>query len=122
MNYQKDVSEFMILGEQKVSPVLNLKNDQTQLYMNLIEEEFNETLNAFIEDDLVEVADGLADMVWVIMGMCNSAGIDFDKIWKEVKISNMSKFVEGKFIKNDAGKITKPKTYFKPDIKKALGL
>ena len=41
MNYQKDVSEFMILGEQKVSPVLNLKNDQTQLYMNLIEEEFN---------------------------------------------------------------------------------
>ncbi len=122
MNYQKDVSEFMILGEQKVSPVLNLKNDQTQLYMNLIEEEFNETLNAFIEDDLVEVADGLADMVWVIMGMCNSAGIDFDKIWKEVKSSNMSKFVEGKFIKSDAGKIMKPKTYFKPDIKKALGL
>ena len=122
MNYQKDVSEFMILGEQKVSPVLNLKNDQTQLYMNLIEEEFNEPLNAFIEDDLVEVADGLADMVWVIMGMCNSAGIDFDKIWKEVKSSNMSKFVEGKFIKNDAGKIMKPETYFKPDIKKALGL
>ena len=122
MNYQKDVSEFMILGKQKVSPVLNLKNDQTQLYMNLIEEEFNETLNAFIEDDLVEVADGLADMVWVIMGMCNSAGIDFDKIWKEVKSSNMSKFVEGKFIKNDAGKIMKPETYFKPDIKKALGL
>lgn len=122
MNYQKDVSEFMILGEQKVSPVLNLKNDQTQLYMNLIEEEFNETLNAFIEDDLVEVADGLADMVWVIMGMCNSAGIDFDKIWKEVKSSNMSKFVEGKFIKNDAGKIMKPETYFKPNIKKALGL
>ena len=122
MNYQKDVSEFMILGEQKVSPVLNLKNDQTQLYMNLIEEEFNETLNAFIEDDLVEVADGLADMVWVIMGMCNSAGIDFDKIWKEVKSSNMSKFVDGKFIKNDAGKIMKPETYFKPDIKKALGL
>ena len=122
MNYQKDVSEFMILGEQKVSPVLNLKNDQTQLYMNLIEEEFNETLNAFIENDLIEVADGLADMVWVIMGMCNSAGIDFDKIWKEVKSSNMSKFVEGKFIKNDAGKIMKPETYFKPDIKKALGL
>ena len=122
MNYQKDVSEFMILGEQKVSPVLNLKNDQTQLYMNLIEEEFNETLNAFIENDLIEVADGLADMVWVIMGMCNSAGIDFDKVWKEVKSSNMSKFVEGKFIKNDAGKIMKPETYFKPDIKKALGL
>ena len=75
--------------------------------MNLIKEEFEETEKAFDEEDLVEVADGLADMVWVIMGMCNSAGIDFDKIWQEVKSSNMSKFVDGKFIKNDAGKIMK---------------
>ena len=122
MNYQKDVSNFMILGEQNIASDLNLKNEQTQLYMNLIKEEFEETAKAFDEEDLVEVADGLADMVWVIMGMCNSVGIDFDKIWEEVKSSNMSKFVDGKSIKNDAGKIMKPKTYFKPNIKKALGL
>jgi predicted HAD superfamily Cof-like phosphohydrolase len=122
MNYQKDVSNFMILGEQKIASNLNLKNEQTQLYMNLIKEEFEETAKAFDEEDLVEVADGLADMVWVIMGMCNSVGIDFDKIWTEVKSSNMSKLVDGKFIKNDAGKIMKPETYFKPNIKKALGL
>ena len=122
MNYQKDVSNFMILGEQKIASDLNLKNEQTQLYMNLIKEEFEETAKAFEDEDLVEVADGLADMVWVIMGMCNSVGIDFDKIWEEVKSSNMSKFVDGKFIKNGAGKIMKPETYFKPNIKKALGL
>jgi len=121
MNYQKDVSDFMILGEQKISSDLNLKNEQAQLYMNLIKEEFEETTKAFYDKDLVEVADGLADMVWVIMGMCNSVGIDFDKVWKEVKSSNMSKFVDGKFIKNEAGKIMKPETYFKPNIKKALG-
>jgi predicted HAD superfamily Cof-like phosphohydrolase len=121
MNYQKDVSDFMILGEQKISSDLNLKNEQAQLYMNLIKEEFEETTKAFYDEDLVEVADGLADMVWVIMGMCNSVGIDFDKVWKEVKSSNMSKFVDGKSIKNDAGKIMKPETYFKPNIKKALG-
>ena len=112
----------MNLGEQKISSNLTLKNDQVKLYMNLIKEEFEETLKAFNEDDLVELADGLADMVWVIMGMCNSVGIDFDKIWEEVKSSNMSKFVDGKFIKNDAGKIMKPETYFKPNIKKALGI
>ena len=112
----------MILGEQKIASDLNLKNEQTQLYMNLIKEEFEETAKAFEEEDLVEVADGLADMVWVIMGMCNSVGIDFDRIWEEVKSSNMSKFVDGKFIKNDAGKIMKPETYFKPTFKKALGL
>lgn len=121
MNYQKDVSDFMILGEQKISSDLNLKNEQALLYMNLIKEEFEETTKAFYDKDLVEVADGLADMVWVIMGMCNSVGIDFDKVWKEVKSSNMSKFVDGKSIKNDAGKIMKPETYFKPNIKKALG-
>jgi len=121
MNYQKDVSDFMILGEQKISSDLNLKNEQALLYMNLIKEEFEETTKAFYDEDLVEVADGLADMVWVIMGMCNSVGIDFDKVWKEVKSSNMSKFVDGKSIKNDAGKIMKPENYFKPNIKKALG-
>ena len=34
----------------------------------------------------------------------------------------MSKFVEGKAIKNEYGKIMKPDTYFKPNIEKALGL
>tara|TARA_Y100000816_G_scaffold284194_1_gene262009 strand:- start:3078 stop:3446 length:369 start_codon:yes stop_codon:yes gene_type:complete len=122
MNYQEDVSKFMLSGDQRISSDLNLKNDQTQLYMNLIKEEFEETTKAYNDEDPIELADGLADMVWVIMGMCNSAGINFDKVWEEVKNSNMSKFVDGKFIKNEAGKIMKPETYFKPNIKKALGL
>ena len=122
MSYQNDVANFMKAGEQPVRSGLSLEGDQATLYMNLISEEYQETLSAFKNNDVIEVADGLADMVWVIMGMCNSVGIDFDKIWEEVKSSNMSKFVDGKFIKNDAGKIMKPETYFKPNIKKALGL
>ena len=122
MNYQEDVSKFMLSGDHRIASDLNLKNDQTQLYMNLIKEEFEETTKAYNDEDPIELADGLADMVWVIMGMCNSAGINFDKVWEEVKNSNMSKFVDGKFIKNEAGKIMKPETYFKPNIKKALGL
>ena len=122
MSYQNDVADFMKAGEQPVRSELSLEGDQATLYMNLISEEYQETLSAFKNNDMIEVADGLADMVWVIMGMCNSVGINFDKIWEEVKGSNMSKFVDGKFIKNDAGKIMKPETYFKPNIKKALGL
>ena len=122
MSYQKDVEKFMLAGEQSITNIPELKNDQSQLYMNLITEEYKETLSAFRDNDMIEVADGLADMVWVIMGMCNSCGIDFDSVWKEVKESNMSKFVDGKSIKNAHGKIMKPDTYFKPNIKKALGL
>jgi len=122
MSYQKDVEDFMTAGDQPIKKELSLKGEQQNLYMNLITEEYRETIEAFDNDDLIEVADGLADMVWVIMGMCSSCGIDFNKVWEEVKASNMSKFVEGKAIKNEAGKIMKPETYFKPDLKKVLGI
>ena len=122
MSYQNDVALFMKSGEQGVRSELSLEGDQASLYMDLITEEYQETLSAFENSDLVEVADGLADMVWVIMGMCNSCGIDFDSVWQEVKASNMSKFPDGKAIKNEHGKIMKPDSYFKPNIKKVLGL
>ena len=121
MSYQNDVALFMKSGEQGVRSELSLKGDQASLYMDLITEEYQETLSAFENSDLIEVADGLADMVWVIMGMCNSCGIDFDSVWQEVKASNMSKFHDGKAIKNEHGKIMKPDSYFKPNIKKVLG-
>ena len=122
MSYQKDVAAFMTAGEQTISGRLSLEGDQANLYMNLISEEYQETLAAFKSNDMIEVADGLADMVWVIMGMCNSCGIDFDSVWQEVKASNMSKFPDGKAIKNEHGKIMKPESYFKPNIKKVLDL
>ena len=122
MSYQKDVENFMTAGEQPVKTELSLKGDQQTLYMSLITEEYKETIEAFENNDLIEVADGLADMVWVIMGMCSSCGIDFNKVWEEVRASNMSKFVDGRAIKNEAGKIMKPETYFKPNIKKVLGV
>ena len=122
MSYQNDVALFMKSGEQGVRSELSLEGDQASLYMDLITEEYQETLSAFENSDLIEVADGLADMVWVIMGMCNSTGINFNKVWTEVRASNMSKFVDGKFVKNESGKILKPEGYFKPNISKALGL
>ena len=122
MSYQKDVEDFMSAGDQPINKELSLQGDQQKLYMNLITEEYKETLEAFENNDLVEVADGLADMVWVIMGMCSSCGIEFNKVWEEGRSSNMSKFVDGKAVKNDAGKIMKPDTYFKPDLKKILGI
>ena len=121
MSYQNDVALFMKSGEQGVRSELSLEGDQASLYMDLITEEYQETLSAFENSDLIEVADGLADMVWVIMGMCNSCGIDFDSVWQEVKASNTSKFPDGKAIKNEHGKIMNPDSYFKPNIKKVLG-
>ena len=122
MSYQSDVEIFMKIGSQPTKKVPSLESDEALLYMKLISEEYEETLEAFKQGDLVEVAEGLTDLVWVIMGMCNSCGIDFDSVWQEVKASNMSKFPNGKAIKNEHGKIMKPDSYFKPNIEKVLGL
>jgi len=66
-------------------------------------------------------ADGGADLVWVVKGLFTTLGIDFDKVWEEVRASNMSKVSEGGKIKKRAdGKILKPDTYFKPDIDRVL--
>lgn len=128
-DFQTEVEDFMSIGGQEYpcsqgchlyeDPKEN--DDQVQLYMNLITEEYNETLEAYKNGDIVELADGLADMVWVIMGMSSSLDIDFESVWKEVKESNMSKFPNGVAIKNEAGKIMKPDSYFRPNIAKVLG-
>ena len=115
MTYQTDVKTFMDACEQPSD--IGLESAQANLYMDLIREEFLETVVAFENKDIVEIADGLADMVWVIMGMANTLNIPFDDVWREVQSSNMSKCVEGKVIKNKAGKVMKPDTYFKPNLK-----
>jgi|TARA_R110000803_G_scaffold34404_6_gene75132 predicted HAD superfamily Cof-like phosphohydrolase len=117
MNYQKDVEDFMESGQQDFPDLQGMTSKQAKLYMDLITEEYNETWRAFnVDKDVVEVADGLADMVWVIMGMASTLNIPFDKVWNEVKASNMSKFVNGKVVKNSDGKIMKPEGYFRPNI------
>ena len=118
--YQIDVKKFMDACDQPSD--IGIDSEQAYLYMDLIREEFEETSEAFADKDIVEVADGLADMVWVIMGMANTLGIPFDDVWREVQSSNMSKCVDGKVIKNEAGKVMKPETYFRPNLKEVLGL
>jgi len=118
--YQIDVKYFMDTCGQPSNQ--GLDSEQAYLYMELIREEWEETKEAYANQDFVEVADGLADMVWVIMGLANTIGIPFEDVWREVKASNMSKCVDGKVIKNEAGKVMKPDTYFKPNIAKVLGV
>jgi predicted HAD superfamily Cof-like phosphohydrolase len=124
MSYQDDVNVFMEAADQRVKlvayPEFDMTDPQAQLYMSLIQEEFDETMDAFVKGDTIEVADGLADMVWVIMGLASSLGIPFDRVWDEVRASNMSKVVDGKLVKREDGKVLKPEGYFRPDINAVL--
>ena len=53
MSYQNDVEIFMKSGSQPVQKELSMDNDEAKLYMKLISEEYNETLDAFKKSDLV---------------------------------------------------------------------
>ena len=124
MSYQSDVENFMLSADQTVAifpKTIATNAAQARLYMDLIREEFLELETGFTSNNITEIADGGADLVWVIMGLFSTLGINFDGIWEEVKASNMSKVSEnGKILKREDGKVLKPETYFKPDINKVL--
>lgn len=91
--------------------------------LDLIKEELSELEKAEFFDNLVEVADALGDLVYVIYGMALAYGIDLDKVLEEIHRSNMTKLGEdGKVIKREDGKVLKGPNYQKPDIAKVLGL
>lgn len=123
MNSYDDVKSFMRAGDQQVHNTPNISDDrvaQGTLYIKLIKEEFEELLEAWQNNDLVEVADACADLKWVIEGLEYSLGIPQQAVWDEVARSNMSKLVDGKLIKREDGKVLKPDTFIPPNIKKVL--
>ena len=92
-----------------------------KLRLDLIKEELDELTNAIKNNDIVEVADALTDILYVTYGAGHSFGIDLDKCFEEVQRSNMSKLDKnGKPIFNENGKVMKGPNYFKPDLKKFI--
>ena len=91
----------------------------TQLRHSLIEEELNELKEAIDKNNLKEVADALADILYVTYGAGHAFGINLDACFTEVQSSNMSKLgKDGKPIYNEYGKVLKGPKYFKPDLSK----
>lgn len=87
-------------------------DDDAQLRSKLIEEEFEELKAALSEKNIVEVADALGDLVYVIYGAAATFGIDLDLIVDEIHRSNMSKvWPDGSVQKNEYGKVVKPSSY-----------
>lgn len=98
--------------------------ERRMLRGRLLREEFNEFVEANDHGDVVEVADALADIIYVAVGTALEYGIPLDKVWDEVQRTNMAKIdpTNGKVRRREDGKILKPKGWTAPDIKRALGL
>ena len=120
-NFQK-VKNFMETFGQEVKSRPSFSSDKiNMLRYNLIKEELEEFKQALDNNDLLEVADALTDILYVTYGAGHAFGINLDACFEEVQNSNMSKLgLDGKPIFNDHGKVMKGPNYFKPDLSKFI--
>ena len=120
-NFEK-VEEFMTIFGQEVKTKPEFPSEKIlDLRKKLIEEEYQELKDAIDDNDIIEVADALTDILVVTYGAGIAFGIDLDKCFEEVHRSNMSKLSdEGKPIYNEYGKVMKGPNYSPPDIKKFI--
>ena len=96
-------------------------NKTIKLRIDLIKEELNELEEAINNNNLVEVADALTDILYVTYGAGHAFGIDLDACFEEVQNSNMSKLDKnGNAIYNEDGKVLKGPNYYEPDLKKFI--
>jgi len=133
-NIQRAVREFhkkfgLLVNEKPTIP--SIVDIETSA--NLINEEFIELLDSCsierldtghileYKDDykpnIIEVADALGDILYVVMGMANRFGIDMELIFDEIHRSNMTKI--GGHI-NENGKYIKPSTYSPANLEPIL--
>ena len=85
----------------------------------LFRSEFQELVEAFLNKDIVEIADACADLKWVIEGLEHTLNIPQQEVWDEVARSNLKKIdpITGKVLKREDGKVMKPEGWTPPDIK-----
>ncbi len=105
------------------SPKADLGEAKNLLRFNLMDEENKEYFEAAKNDDLVEVADALGDMLYILCGTILEHGMHhiIEEVFDEIQRSNMSKLGEdGRPIYREDGKVLKGPSYFKPDIKGIL--
>ena len=120
-NFNK-VGTFMKTFGQEVKTKPSFSSNKiNKLRIDLIKEELDELQEAMENNDLLEVADALTDILYVTYGAGHAFGIDLNKCFDEVQNSNMSKLGEnGEPIYNESGKVMKGPNYFKPDLKKII--
>ena len=120
-NFEK-VGLFMKTFGQEVKTEASLSTNKiNSLRISLIKEELEELKKAISDNNIVEIADALTDILYVTYGAGHAFGVNLDKCFNEVQESNMSKLGEdGKPIYNEQGKVLKGPKYFKPDLSKFL--
>lgn len=102
-------------------PIPKLANlDIMKFRLNLIKEEVAELEDALYQGDIVEAADALADIIWVVYGTAHAFGMDLDDLIEEVGRSNNTKLIGSALRKKRGLKVQKGPAYEPPKIEQKL--
>ncbi len=105
------------------TPKADLGESKHKLRYDLMKEENEEYLEAVQNNDLIEIADALGDMMYILCGTIIEHGLQhkIEAVFDEIQRSNMSKLGEdGNPIYREDGKVMKGPNYFKPDFSKII--
>lgn len=130
MTRKKKLTPFEMVREFHVTyglPVVETPGhpteDRIKLRRDLISEEYWEYDRAVEKNDLINLAQELADILYVVYGAALEYGIDLDAVVTEVHRANMSKLdTDGSVLRREDGKVLKGPKYKAPDIERILGL
>ena len=112
-----DQHRFMTACDQTVD---SFNQNQFNMYLGLIKEEYQELTEAINNNDRVETLDALIDILVVTIGTIHSAGFDGEGAWNEVMRTNFAKIdaATGKVRKREDGKVLKPQDWQPPQLSK----
>ena len=123
INAVKEFHTAFVIGHSE-TPKADLGENKNRLRYNLMKEENEEYLEAVQNNDLLEIADALGDMMYILCGTIIEHGLQhkIEEVFDEIQRSNMSKLgKDGNPIYREDGKVMKGPNYFKPDFSKILG-
>ena len=122
LNSVKEFHEAFRIGFS-TNPKADLGEIKNILRYNLMKEENEEYLEAVQNDDKVEIADALGDMLYILCGTIIEHGLQhkIEEVFDEIQRSNMSKLgKDGNPIYREDGKVMKGPNYFKPNFAEIL--
>lgn len=118
---RKEFNKAFEIEGRKTFGIISEKDYCLELLM--LNEEVHEYIEACDNNDPIEIADAIADTLYLIIGTAVKHGLkeeQLSRIMTEVHRSNMSKLHEGEVVKNSNGKVIKSSTFSPPDIKGCL--
>ena len=113
----RDINKFHAACDQLAS------KENYEMYLSLIDEEYQELINAIEANDTVEQLDALIDILVVTIGAIRAGGFNGEGAWKEVMDTNFAKIDPdtGKVRKREDGKVLKPEGWKAPELAQFIG-